>query len=92
MQNNLIREIADVLRRNIVQGRKLQDNDGKPLYRKFFFFAADNIYESLLLELRLRDETELGDNNSIKNPAPIESSRSLRRKERQKYVDLYSDS
>ena len=37
----------------------------------------------------MRDETELGDNNSIKNPAPIESSRSLRRKERQKYVDLF---
>lgn len=83
-QNKLIHEIADILRRNIVQGRKLQVNDGESLYRKFFFFAADDIYKPLLLELRLRDETELGDNNSIKNPAPIESSRSLRRKERQK--------
>ena len=35
-QNKLIREIADVLRRNIVQGRKLQDNNGEPLYRKYF--------------------------------------------------------
>ena len=35
-QNELIREIADILRRNIVQGRKLQDNNGEPLYRKFF--------------------------------------------------------
>jgi hypothetical protein len=89
-QNELIREIAHVLRRNIVQGRKSQDNNGEPLYRKYFFVAADDIYKSLLLELRLREETELGDNNSIKNPAPIESSRSLRRKERQKYVDLCS--
>ena len=55
------------------------------------FLAVDDIYKSLLLELRLRDETELGDNNSIKNPAPMESSRSLRRKDRQKYVDLFSD-
>ncbi|KAF8810145.1 hypothetical protein BYT27DRAFT_6504095 [Phlegmacium glaucopus] len=64
-QNQLIHEIADVLRRNIVQGTKLQDDNGEPLYR-----------------IHLRDETELGDNNSIKNPAPIESSRSMRRKER----------
>ena len=33
-QNKLMYEIADVLRRNIVQGKKLQDNDGEPLYRK----------------------------------------------------------
>lgn len=41
------------------------------------------------LGINLRNETELGDNNSIKNPAPVESSRSMRRKEkgeRQKYV------
>lgn len=90
-QNKLIREIADVLRRNVVQGTKLQDNNGEPLYRKYFFLCGDD-YKSLLLGLRLRNETELGNNNSIKNPAPIESSRSLRRKERQKYVDLYFDS
>lgn len=36
-QNQLIHEIADVLRRNIVQGTKLQDDNGESLYRKFFF-------------------------------------------------------
>jgi hypothetical protein len=39
-QNKLIHEMADVLRRNIVQGRKSQDNNGEPLYRKFFFFCG----------------------------------------------------
>ena len=38
-QNQLIHEIADVLRRNIVQGTKLQDDNGESLYRKFFFFV-----------------------------------------------------
>lgn len=42
-QNKLICDIADVLRRNIVQGKKLQDNDGEPLYRKFVFFFCCNI-------------------------------------------------
>jgi len=65
-RNQLIHDIADVLRRNVVQGTKLQeDSNGRPLY-----------------QLHLRNETELGDNNSIKNPAPIQSSRSMRRKEK----------
>ena len=47
----------------------------------------------LLLEIHLRNEIELGENNSIKNPAPIESSRSMRKKEKsgaQKYVKVVS--
>jgi ethanolamine utilization cobalamin adenosyltransferase len=42
-QNQLIHEIADVLRRNIVQGTKVQEDGGRPLYRKCFF-ATEDIY------------------------------------------------
>lgn len=63
------------------------------LFSFFFFWRREHIYKRLLSELYLRNETELGDNNSIKNPAPIESSRSMRRKEkdeRQKCVEPIS--
>lgn len=40
-QNQLIHEIADVLRRNIVQGKKLREDNGEPLYRKYLFFYGE---------------------------------------------------
>ncbi|KAF6764779.1 RF-1 domain-containing protein [Ephemerocybe angulata] len=63
----LFRDIAVVLRHNIVQASKVrQMEDGKDLYR-----------------VHMRSETELGDNYSIKNPAPVDtSSRSARKREK----------
>ncbi|KDR81829.1 hypothetical protein GALMADRAFT_221696 [Galerina marginata CBS 339.88] len=64
-QTLFIREVADVLRQNIVQGVKVENGHGQDLYR-----------------VRLTKDTELGDNDSIKTPPPMESSRSMRRKEK----------
>ncbi|KAI0831742.1 RF-1 domain-containing protein [Trametes gibbosa] len=60
----LVREIADVLRKNIVQARKVQE--------------ASSALEKELWELKIREETELGSNNSIKE-AKTQSSRSARK-------------
>ncbi|KAJ3508745.1 hypothetical protein NLJ89_g5580 [Agrocybe chaxingu] len=63
-QGQFLREIAGVLRRNVVQATKVDAaEDGSELYR-----------------IRLTKDTELGDNESIKNPPPVESSRSQRRR------------
>ncbi|PPR00051.1 hypothetical protein CVT24_009007 [Panaeolus cyanescens] len=59
-----VREVADVLRKNIVQGTKVTENEaGEGLYR-----------------IRMTKDTELGDNESIKNPPPIEPTNRRRRK------------
>ncbi|KAF4614714.1 hypothetical protein D9613_003239 [Agrocybe pediades] len=60
-----IHEVADVLRRNVVQGIKVPTSSP----------------EEELYSIRMTKHTELGDNESIKNPPPMESSRSKRRKE-----------
>ncbi|KAJ3521912.1 hypothetical protein NMY22_g12112 [Coprinellus aureogranulatus] len=57
------RDIAVVLRKNIVQASKVGERDGKDVYR-----------------VHMRPETELGDNDTVKNPAPVESSRSARKR------------
>ncbi|KAJ2925218.1 hypothetical protein H1R20_g11870, partial [Candolleomyces eurysporus] len=60
----LFREIGVVLRKNIVQGVKVGESDGKDLYR-----------------VNIRKETELGDNDTIKNSPPVDtSSRSARKR------------
>ncbi|PPQ68930.1 hypothetical protein CVT25_009024 [Psilocybe cyanescens] len=66
--NQFIRDVAQVLRKNVVQGVHIPgkaQEDGASLYR-----------------IRMTKHTELGDNDSIKNPPPVESSRSLRRREK----------
>ncbi|KAH9484039.1 Mitochondrial zinc maintenance protein 1, mitochondrial [Psilocybe cubensis] len=66
--NQFIKDVAQVLRKNVVQGVHIKEpgeHDGGSLYR-----------------IRMTKDTELGDNDSIKNPPPIESSRSARRKEK----------
>ncbi|KAK7689118.1 hypothetical protein QCA50_007809 [Cerrena zonata] len=63
----LAREVADVLRKNIVQARKVNSPS-----------AEQDRYQ-----LRITKDTELGDNESIKNPRPVESARSARRRKQQ---------
>ncbi|KAF8162909.1 RF-1 domain-containing protein [Crassisporium funariophilum] len=64
-RNEFMREIADVLRRNVVQGARVQGPE-QDLYR-----------------IRMTKDTELGDNDSVKNPPPVErSNRSMRRREK----------
>ncbi|KAI0811164.1 RF-1 domain-containing protein [Irpex lacteus] len=53
----LAKEIADVLRKNVVQARKVENETWK---------------------LNITKDTELGDNDSIKNPPPVESRRGSR--------------
>ncbi|KAI0069888.1 hypothetical protein K474DRAFT_1609701 [Panus rudis PR-1116 ss-1] len=60
----LTREVADVLRRNIVQAHKVQDPE-----------AAEERWQ-----IKITKDTELGDNETIKNPRPMESSRSARKR------------
>ncbi|KAI0691172.1 RF-1 domain-containing protein [Cytidiella melzeri] len=55
----LAREIAEVLRKNVVQARKAEDKE--------------------TWKLHITKDTELGDNESIKNPPPVETNRSARR-------------
>ncbi|KAF9533469.1 RF-1 domain-containing protein [Crepidotus variabilis] len=63
-QTQFIREVADVLRKNIVQGERLGESSPEnPVYR-----------------IRMTKNTELGDNDTIKNPAPTESGRGARRR------------
>ncbi|CAL1703670.1 unnamed protein product [Somion occarium] len=62
----LTRDIADVLRKNIVQARKIElPSSNEDRY-----------------QLRLTEHTELGDNESIKNPRPV-SARSARKRKGQ---------
>ncbi|KAI0086639.1 RF-1 domain-containing protein [Irpex rosettiformis] len=51
----LAKEIADVLRRNVVQARKAENREA--------------------WEINITKDTELGDNESIKNPPPMQSGR-----------------
>ncbi|KIM49452.1 hypothetical protein M413DRAFT_59344 [Hebeloma cylindrosporum] len=60
-QAQFIREVADVLRKNIVQGTRIPSENN----------AGDEVYR-----IRMTKDTELGDNETIKSPPPIESSRS----------------
>ncbi|KAG6841680.1 hypothetical protein C0991_008318 [Blastosporella zonata] len=69
-QNKLGLDIADVLRKNIVQGVKVANAETTPKSHDTF-------------RLRLTKYTELGSNETIKNPPPIErSSRSMRKREK----------
>ncbi|KAG7092400.1 hypothetical protein E1B28_008757 [Marasmius oreades] len=62
------RDIATFLRRNIVRATKVE--------------AADTDNSQATWTLHLHDQTELGDNESIKNSPKMESSRTSRRRER----------
>ncbi|KJA20240.1 hypothetical protein HYPSUDRAFT_142437 [Hypholoma sublateritium FD-334 SS-4] len=67
-QTQFVQDVANVLRKNVVQGILVKSPEES---------GGDGIYR-----IRLTKDTELGDNESIKNPTPVESGRSARRKER----------
>ncbi|KIP04799.1 hypothetical protein PHLGIDRAFT_75374 [Phlebiopsis gigantea 11061_1 CR5-6] len=64
---NLTRDIAEVLRKNIVQARRVES-------------ASPQDKEKW--QLRMTKHTELGDNDSVKIPQPVENSRSARKRVR----------
>jgi hypothetical protein len=94
-QAQFIREVADVLRKNIVQGTRIQDpenGEGDGVYREFKPLILRNIVDIIFVGIRMTKDTELGDNNTIKNPFPMEASRSKRRTEKaqpHKFVQRY---
>ncbi|KAG2157405.1 RF-1 domain-containing protein [Suillus clintonianus] len=61
----LARELATMLRRNVVQAHRTRAQDG------------DDVWN-----LRFTKDTELGENESIKNPPPMSSSRRARKLEK----------
>ncbi|KAG2041779.1 RF-1 domain-containing protein [Suillus americanus] len=61
----LARDLATMLRRNVVQARRTQTQDGDDAWN-----------------LRFTKDTELGENESIKNPPPMPSSRRARKLEK----------
>ena len=79
----LYHEIAVVLRKNIVQGTRVGESDGKDVYSRYSLelpvFKAH--HDATAAGVNIRKETELGDNDTIKNaPAVDTSSRSARKR------------
>ncbi|EED77345.1 predicted protein [Postia placenta Mad-698-R] len=62
----LTREIAEVLRKNIVQAVKIEDARDPESYDRF--------------KLNITEHTELGSNDTIRDPQPVVSSRSARKR------------
>jgi complex III assembly factor LYRM7 len=58
-------EVAKLLRHNIVQAQKVE---GKDALRKLQFAICRTCADQLPTELRIHDDIERGDNDSIKNP------------------------
>lgn len=59
-------DAAQLLRTNVVQGRRIESEDGDK-YGTFICFAP--YYSKLTItELRIHDEIERGDNDTIKMP------------------------
>ncbi|KAJ6546525.1 RF-1 domain-containing protein [Mycena vulgaris] len=63
--NDLAREVATILRKNIVQAAKLDGPENTDTWR-----------------VRITEDTELGSNNTIKNPPVVETNRRARKKEK----------
>ncbi len=77
----LAREIAEVLRKNVVQARKVENPDSeKEKWRTSQITPLNYSLTRHTLELQITKHTELGDNDSIKSPPPVESSRSARKR------------
>jgi peptide chain release factor len=63
------REIAEFLRKNIVQAERLQMQPGEETYStcSIIFFTSFKAF-IMRAEIRITEHTELGDNDTIKNP------------------------
>jgi peptide chain release factor len=87
-KNNLKlgREIADFLRKNIVQAERLhmqpgEENTDTYSTCRLLFFASLEVF-IWRVEIRITEHTELGDNDTIKNPENmVEMPRRRRGKE-----------
>ncbi|EGN95462.1 hypothetical protein SERLA73DRAFT_186477 [Serpula lacrymans var. lacrymans S7.3] len=66
-KTKLAREIAGILRKNVVQARRVSGNGAN----------GEDVWS-----LRMTKDTELGDNATIKNPPPMQSSRRARKQEK----------
>ncbi|KAJ6547404.1 RF-1 domain-containing protein [Mycena capillaripes] len=63
--NALAREIATIVRKNLVQATRIDNSQNADTWR-----------------VRITEETELGSNDSIKSPPPLETGRRARKKEK----------
>ncbi|KAL0580250.1 hypothetical protein V5O48_001755 [Marasmius crinis-equi] len=78
------REIATFLRRNIVQATRVEGataNGEEQLWSTCLTICLTPFLTHALEEVHINEHTELGDNDSIKNPPKMESSRSSRKRE-----------
>ena len=67
----LANEVATVLRKNFVQAQRVtSDNDERWSKCALFFVVPQPTFSS---EIRITEHTELGNNDSIKNPPPMPS-------------------
>ncbi|KAJ6630653.1 RF-1 domain-containing protein [Mycena sp. CBHHK59/15] len=69
--NTLARDIASILRQNVVQAARLDDPQKQDTWR-----------------VRITEDTELGCNESIKNPPTVDSSRRARKKNKNAQLSL----
>lgn len=83
-QEQLARDVADILRRNIVQGTKVaQDQHSEQDTWSMCISMYDVPHIYILQGLHIRPDTELGSNDTIKGArADIASSRSATKRER----------
>ncbi|KAJ7083823.1 RF-1 domain-containing protein [Mycena crocata] len=70
--NTLGRDIATILRKNIVQATRIDDSENPDTWR-----------------VRITDDTELGVNESVKSPPPMDTNRRARK--RDKDAQIYSE-
>lgn len=78
------REIAQIIRKNVVQARQVEAESEK--WRMYLVFAMPSItiektFLTIRIGLRFTPYTELGTNDSVKSPPPMaESSRSAKKR------------
>lgn len=79
----LAKDLATTLRKNVVQARRVETASGEEAWSRFRLeFLARVRLLIPFTGLRITEETEIGDNSTIKDPPPIQSSRRARRMEK----------
>lgn len=81
-QIQLGREIADVLRKNVVQAVKADDPEKSDTWSEACYYPTWNPINPMVVGVRITVDTELGDNETIKQPQPKRSDRSIRKREK----------
>jgi complex III assembly factor LYRM7 len=61
-------EVAQILRQNVVQGKKLEGEEDGDRYSRLVSFPFVVFANVWLAELRIHEHTERGDNDTIKMP------------------------